>query len=58
MPQAGLQAAGSFRGRDGHDEAVTVTPALRRAVRDIVAAQILAGYLASRLGTRRPDCSA
>ena len=58
MPQAGLQAAGSFRGREGHDEAVTFTLALRRSVLDIVAAQILAGYLSSRLGTRRPDCSA
>jgi hypothetical protein len=57
LPQAGLQAASSFRRHDdGHGKFVAVTPALRRAVRDIVAAQVLGRYLALRLGTRaRPE---
>ena len=56
LPDAGLQAARSFRCHDGADERVAITPALRRAVRDIVAAQVLARYLASRLTARgRPE---
>ena len=50
LPEAGLKAAAAFRGRDHGDEAVAVTPALRRAVRDIVVAEVLNRYLASRLG--------
>jgi hypothetical protein len=56
LPDAGLEAATAFRGQEGDGEAMTVSPALRRAVRDIVAAQVLNRYLASRLRTRvRPE---
>jgi hypothetical protein len=56
LPHAGMEAATSFRRRDGDPQAVGVTPALRRAVRDIVAARVLGRYLAARLTTRaRPE---
>jgi hypothetical protein len=56
LPQAGLAAAASLRSHDGDDGAMAAVPALRRAVRDMVAAQVLTRSLNSRLGTRvRPE---
>lgn len=53
LPRAGVAAA-HLRRHDGRT--VTVTPALRRALRDMVVSDVLAGFLASRLGSRaRPD---
>lgn len=48
LPGAGLRAAGRFR-RDV-DERTSLDPALRRAMRDTVAAELLADYLSSRVG--------
>jgi hypothetical protein len=56
LPQAGLHAAASLRRHDGDHGKGVVTPALRRAVRDMVAAQVLTRSLDSRLSTRvRPE---
>jgi hypothetical protein len=50
MPVAGVRAAEQFRSNVAPDQVAPVGPALRRAVRDTVAAEILARYLASRVG--------
>jgi hypothetical protein len=49
LPKAGVKAAAQLRHRHGNPTA-PLGPALRRAVRDIVAGEILAGYLESRVG--------
>ena len=55
LPIAALRAAAQFRRHDGV-EGTPVGPALRRAVRDTVAAEILAHHLASRVDSRAgPD---
>lgn len=52
LPGAGLRAAAPLR----HDAQRELSPALRRALRDMVAAEILSGYLASRTeDVPRPD---
>ena len=51
LPRAAVAARNALRLRHDDEEAVAVTPALRRAVRDIVAAQVLSRYLAARLAT-------
>jgi hypothetical protein len=50
MPAAGVRATEQFRNHHRSDPAVPVGPALRRALRDTVAGEILARYLASRIG--------
>ena len=55
LPIAAVQAAAQFRRHDAVEQ-TPVGPALRRAVRDTVAAEILARHLESRVGSRaRPD---
>ncbi|HUQ39584.1 MAG TPA: hypothetical protein VM030_05475 [Acidimicrobiales bacterium] len=51
LPRAGVAAAARFR-HHVEGEAVPLNAPLRRALRDTVAAELLAGYLASRV--RRP----
>jgi len=53
LPAAGVRAAGRLRHRSVSDHA-PLGPAFRRALRDTVAAEILAGYLASRVGSHPP----
>ncbi|MGY6501169.1 MAG: hypothetical protein ACXIVQ_09810 [Acidimicrobiales bacterium] len=48
MPGAGLRAAAQLRAGDG--DGTLPTAAIRRAVRDTVATEILAAYVGSRLG--------
>ena len=56
MPTAGVRVAEQFRNHIAFDVALPVGPALRRALRDTVAAEILAQYLSSRVGREaRPD---
>jgi hypothetical protein len=56
LPEAGLRAAVPLRHRARHDHDRPVGPALRRALRDMVAAEILAQYLASRVtGPHLPE---
>ncbi len=50
LPAAGLQAAAQLRSVVG--ESTRLVPAVRRAVRDTLAAEILAAYLTSRLPRR------
>ena len=52
LPRAAVRAAAQFRPHHG-GEAASVNPALRRALRDTVAAEILATYLRARLGEDR-----
>jgi hypothetical protein len=55
LPGAAVAAVGQLRG-ECRAEAVPVAPALRRALRDTVATQVLSRYLASRVGRAvRPD---
>lgn len=49
LPGAGIQAAAQFR-HDGVDDRLPVSPALRRALRDTVASELLTGYLTTRVG--------
>jgi hypothetical protein len=52
LPGAGLRAAAELRGAVGGG--TRPTPAVRRAVRDTLAAEILASYFTSRLGKAPP----
>jgi hypothetical protein len=52
LPAAGLRAATQLRPAVG--DGARATPALRRAVRDTIAAELLAAYFASRLGVPPP----
>ena len=55
LPGAGIRAAAPFRHRDG-GESIAVSPALHRALRDMVAAEVLREYIGSRVGRAvRPD---
>jgi hypothetical protein len=49
LPRAGVKAAAQLRQHHGSPTA-PLSPALQRALRDIVAGEILAGYLESRVG--------
>jgi hypothetical protein len=50
LPRAGVKATGQLRHHHGADPAAPLLPALSRALRDIMAAEILADYLRSRVG--------
>lgn len=52
MPEAVLRAAERLRPMPGHSN--HLGPALRRAIRDTVAAEILNSYMCSRLGVEEP----
>ena len=55
LPRAAVVASAQFRHHDGDDPFAPLSPALRRALRDTVAAEILSSYLARRVG-RRDGC--
>ena len=56
LPAAGAATVARFRRRGRPDDETPVNPALRRAVRDTVAAEILTRYLQARVGRPvRPD---
>lgn len=53
LPAAGLRAAERFRGADVSSASGQLDPSVRRALRDVVAAEVLADYLPD--GAERPD---
>jgi hypothetical protein len=55
LPPAALRASAQLRDHVGCDKNPSVTPAVRRAVRDTVATEILSAYLRARVSTVRDD---
>ncbi|HUP72501.1 MAG TPA: hypothetical protein VM282_05595 [Acidimicrobiales bacterium] len=55
LPPAALRASAQLRDHAASDKHMAVTPAVRRAVRDTVATEILSAYLRARVSTVRAD---
>ncbi|MEO5837629.1 MAG: hypothetical protein ABIQ73_03650 [Acidimicrobiales bacterium] len=55
LPRAAVRAATQLRNHVDSNNLVPVTPAVRRAVRDTVATEVLSAYLRDRVSAMRPD---
>ncbi|MEO8696115.1 MAG: hypothetical protein ABI658_21535 [Acidimicrobiales bacterium] len=55
LPRAAVRAAAQLRNRTGSTTREPVTPAVRRAVRDTVATEVLSAYLRDRVSNVRVD---